>query len=205
MSVTWRFATPIYHRPLLAEVRGNNRFARDISETAADIEKLDHQGRAWSKVNYRHGYTSYSSWDNLHQRHSDFTDLQHHIDRHVRRFMTTLDWDLSGRRVVMTQCWLNAMGPGAAHPFHLHPLAVISGTYYAQVDSKSASLQFEDPRIGFKMASPPVRTRSKQSPYVQVVPKLGSLILFESWLKHSVPLHNAPHKRLSVSFNYGLF
>mgnify|MGYP006144153669 CR=1 FL=1 len=35
--------------------------------------------------------------------------------------------------VRMTDCWANVMGRGAAHGLHLHPQAVVSGTYYVRV------------------------------------------------------------------------
>ncbi len=205
MPLDWHFATPIYHAALLSQRHKNQALAKEICKTSVDIRKFDVQGQQWSRVHYQHGFTSYSSWDNLHQRHSDFATLQGHIDRHVQRFAKALDWDLQGRELGMTHCWLNIMGAGATHPFHLHPLSALSGTYYADVDSKSAALQFEDPRIGFKMASPPVRTHSKQSPYVEIAPKKGDLVLFESWVKHSVPVHRAKRNRVSVSFNYAWF
>jgi uncharacterized protein (TIGR02466 family) len=39
-------------------------------------------------------------------------------------------------------------------------------------------------------------------PFVYVTPKPGSLILFESWLRHEVPPNSARQNRISVSFNY---
>jgi uncharacterized protein (TIGR02466 family) len=35
-----------------------------------------------------------------------------------------------------------------------------------------------------------------------LVPKVGEIILFESWLKHEVPPNRVKGTRISVSFNY---
>ena len=34
-------------------------------------------------------------------------------------------------------------------------------------------------------------------------PGAGEVLLWESWLRHEVPLHMAEEDRISVSFNYG--
>ena len=36
-----------------------------------------------------------------------------------------------------------------------------------------------------------------------VEPAAGEVLLWESWLRHEVPLHMAEEDRISVSFNYG--
>ena len=56
------------------------------------------------------------------------------------------------------------------------------------------------------MAAPP---RKEKAPtefraHVSEVPKPGTLLLWESWLRHEVPLNRAAGNRISVSFNYCL-
>jgi uncharacterized protein (TIGR02466 family) len=63
------------------------------------------------------------------------------------------------------------------------------------------------------MGSPPrkARARPENQRFISVSPRAGSLILFESWLKHEVPANRATGRsgdedgsdeRISVSFNY---
>jgi len=40
-------------------------------------------------------------------------------------------------------------------------------------------------------------------PFVYVTPKVGEVLLWESWLRHEVPMNMAEQERISVSFNYG--
>ena len=47
----------------------------------------------------------------------------------------------------MTDCWVNIMPRHAVHSLHLHPLAVISGTYYVATPRGCSRLRFEDPRL----------------------------------------------------------
>jgi len=38
--------------------------------------------------------------------------------------------------------------------------------------------------------------------FIYVAPKVGDILLWESWLRHEVPLNMADEERISVSFNY---
>ena len=38
--------------------------------------------------------------------------------------------------------------------------------------------------------------------FVYVAPKVGDVLLWESWLRHEVPMNFSEEDRISVSFNY---
>src|SRR5690606_24537399 len=156
-------------------------------------------GLEWSRENYRGGSTSYSSIFNLHQLSPTFADLEKSIDKHVKKFAKELNYDLSGRRLKMTTCWINVMPQNTYHPLHIHPLCTISGTYYVKVPKNTSSLKIEDTKMSFLMSAPP---RKKDDYYYHFKPKAGDLILFESWVRHEVPPNPANDARISVSFNY---
>lgn len=189
------FPTQIYCAPLGSGVAALNR------ELLADAEKIraaDAQGRRWSKAGYPGGYTSYGSLDQLHRMSSTFAELQKRIDRHVHAYSKAQQWNLRGRKLVMTDCWVNVMPKGCAHSFHLHPQSVISGTYYVHTPRGCPGLKFEDPRLSRLMAAPvrPV--------HISYPARAGEVILFESWLRHEVPANQANRERVSISFNYHL-
>jgi uncharacterized protein (TIGR02466 family) len=54
------------------------------------------------------------------------------------------------------------------------------------------------------MAAPPRRARAPREAqtFVAIAPKSGTLLLWESWLRHEVPVNTATAERISVSFNY---
>lgn len=201
MSMNWLFATPIYKAPLLKSRAANQQFRDSLREAALDVKKYDRDGAKWSKANYPHGFTSYSSWDNLHQRISAFADLKLQLQTHVAAFIRQLQWDARPQDFQLRQLWVNYMGKGAFHSWHLHPLSVISGTYYIDAEGL-APIQFEDPRISMKMGCPISKKRSKFQVHQPIFPTSGSVVLFESWLKHSVPPNTSTHPRISVSFNF---
>lgn len=195
------FPTLIYCERLQPE--GLAAFNRELLADARRIREHDVAGRKWSAANYPLGYTSYGSIDQLHRFSSTFDFLRRRVDGHVRRFARALDWDLRDGRLEMSDCWLNVMPRGCAHSFHLHPHAVISGTYYVSTPRGAAGLRFEDPRLSRLMAAPARKgARPEQAAHVLYPAKAGQVILFESWLRHEVPASPIDAERVSISFNY---
>ena len=164
----------------------------------------DREGVRWSRKNYPAGYTSYSSMTDLPEISSNFRQLREWIDREVRKYVNTLELDLLGGRLQMTTCWVNIMGPLSHHSFHIHPLSVISGTYYLQVPKDSGRFRIEDPRLDAFMGRPPLKKNCRRDhrSHVAIDPEPGMLLLFESWLRHEVPANLGKSERISISFNY---
>jgi uncharacterized protein (TIGR02466 family) len=44
--------------------------------------------------------------------------------------------------------------------------------------------------------------REELKSFVYVAPQAGDVMLWESWLRHEVPMNMAEDDRISVSFNY---
>lgn len=168
------------------------------------IRARDAAGRRWSARNYPGGYTSYGSLDQLQRISSTFIALRERIDVHVTRYARDQAWDLRGRKLAMSDCWANIMRRGSAHAGHLHPHAVVSGTYYLQVPRGAPGLRFEDPRLSRLMAAPMRRagTREPLKSHVIVPARPGQVVLFDSWLRHEVPAVRSAGERISLSFNY---
>jgi uncharacterized protein (TIGR02466 family) len=193
------FPTLVYEARLAAARRRllRERLLREALQLRAD----DGAGRIWSRDNYPGGYTSYGSLCRMQSISPTFAQLEQLLDIHARRFARQLHLDLRGRKLAMTDCWVNVMPRGVAHGLHLHPQSVISGTYYVQVPPGSSAIKFEDPRLDRFMAAPPRLGRS--SAWVTVPAAEGRVLMFESWLRHEVPAQRARGLRVSVSFNYG--
>ena len=178
-----------------------------LLDEALHLRDEDAAGRSWSRRNYPGGYTSYNSLCRMQQISPTFARLERLLAPHVRRFARSLDFDLRGRPLAMTDCWVNIMPQGVVHSLHLHPLATISGTYYVRTPKGSAGLKFEDPRLDRFMAAPPRRAgaRARSRGWVTLPAAAGRVVLFESWLRHEVPPNPSRSERVSVSFNYSWF
>jgi uncharacterized protein (TIGR02466 family) len=204
MMIRQLFATPLYEASLTPD-RAFENFNADILAACEALAEEDVAGRNWSRAHAYGGYTSYASLADLPTRMSVFADLKRRLDRHVRAFAETLDYDLDGRRLALDSLWVNVLKPGAGHSGHIHPHSVISGTYYAATPAGSGALRLEDPRLPLMMAAPPRRPDAPEEAraFVHLAPSVGTLFLWESWLRHEVIPSRARTRRVSVSFNYG--
>lgn len=198
------FATTIYQDRLRRDGQALNR---ELLKECRQLRDFDDAGRRWSAKNYPGGYTSYGTMDRLQEFSSTFGDLERAIDRHVVAFAQAQDWNLGGRSLRMTDCWVNIMPRFAAHSLHLHPLSTISGTYYVKTPRGCSSLKFEDPRLAAFMAAPPRRAdpRPENRSFVSYPAEAGRLTLFESWLRHEVAANRTASERVSISFNFNWF
>ena len=187
--------------------RGLPSFNAQLRREIRQLRKDDPAGRRWSAQNYPGGYTSYGSVNRMHQISPTFAALERMLGRHIRAYGRALGFDLVGRQLSMTDCWVNVMPRGVLHGLHLHPLSTISGTYYVQTPAGVPGIKFEDPRLDRMMAAPPRRPRGRHGArsWVVLPAVAGRVVLFESWLRHEVPPNPARTERISVSFNYNWF
>lgn len=195
------FVTALYRAQIAA--RGLNAA---LAKTCLAIAAEDRAGQRWAKAHGYKGYTSYASLDDLPQRASVFDELVQHLDKHVRMFGKALDFELDGRALTLDSLWINVMDRGGIHAAHIHPHAVISGTYYVDIPKGAADIRFEDPRLAMMMAAPPrkAKARRENQTFARASPKPGTLLLWESFLRHEVLPNDARGKRISISFNYAM-
>jgi uncharacterized protein (TIGR02466 family) len=198
------FVTPIYQSRLGgADARGLND---DLAASCLAIAAADRAGQRWSKAHGYKGYTSYASLDDLVWRDPAFAELQRRLDRHVGRFARGIGLELERRRLVADSLWINILEPGGHHAAHIHPRSVVSGTYYVATPPGASAIRFEDPRLPLMMAAParkPAAPRRLKT-FLDVAPRVGTVLLWESFLRHEVPRNKARRNRISISFNYRL-
>jgi uncharacterized protein (TIGR02466 family) len=195
------FATRLYRARL------NDFGDVDPAELAAScysIAEDDEAGQDWCETEGYPGYTSYASLNDLPWRVPIFKDLVKALDKHVAAFARDLAFDLGDKKLVLDSIWINILPEGGIHTGHIHPHSVISGTTYVAMPEGTSALKLEDPRLPMMMAAP---ARTPDAPedlrtfhYVQ--PAAGDVLLWESWLRHEVPMNMAEDERVSVSFNY---
>jgi uncharacterized protein (TIGR02466 family) len=183
------------------------KFNHQLQRECLQLREDDEAGRRWSKKNYPGGFTSYNSASRMHQLSPTFATLQRKLSRHVAALARSLDFDLEGRTLEMTDCWVNIMPRHVVHSLHLHPLSTFSGTYYVQTPKGSPGIKFEDPRLDRFMAAPPrlADCRPANRAWNVIAAEAGKLVMFESWLRHEVAPNPVAGERISISFNYNWF
>lgn len=110
------------------------------------------------------------------------------------------------------QMWANISGPGHSNQMHCHPGALWSGVYYVDNGEDSPEVDVEgelmllDPRFPMNtMYMPELVNRysdgKPQYSQVPIRPVNGRMVLFPSWLKHSVRPYKGTRERISIAFN----
>ena len=191
------FVTPLYRATLDTD-------PGELEAACLSIAEDDEAGQNWCEHNGYPGYTSYASLSDLPWRFPVFETLKAQLDRQVQSFAEYRHFDLGEGKLELEDLWINILPESGSHPSHIHPLSVISGTTYVAMPEGTSALKLEDPRHPMMMASPP---RKKDAPeelrqFVYVKPKVGEVIMWESWLRHEVPMNMSEDDRISVSFNY---
>jgi uncharacterized protein (TIGR02466 family) len=196
MTVRQLFVTSLYEASIAGAVP-LDELAHSIRSLAQD----DEAGRRWSRDHNYSGYTSYASLDDLPHRDPAFADLAKVLAKHAAAFATDLGWSVKPR---LDSLWVNLLKGGGHHSGHIHPHSILSGTFYVEVPKGSGAIRFEDPRLPMMMAAPVRGTEVPPAlqPFVSVEPAAGSLLLWESWLRHEVLPGTGKGERLSVSFNF---
>ncbi|MGE5566274.1 MAG: TIGR02466 family protein [Parcubacteria group bacterium] len=200
MTTRALFVTRLYE----ADLGGPASLNAELEEACRMLEAEDRAGQRWAKEHGYRGYTSYASLDDLPRRVSAFAELKKRLDKHAAAFAKDLHLDLGGRRLVLDSLWVNVLKPGGAHTGHIHPHSVLSGTCYVAVPPGASALKLEDPRLPLMMAAPPREADAPEEArtFVYIDPQPGTVLLWESWLRHEVPANAAKSDRISISFNY---
>lgn len=197
------FVTRLY-RAALSE-HGKPVDNGELEASCLTIAEDDTAGQSWCEENDYPGYTSYASLDDLPWRFPIFKDLVAVLNKHVAAFAKDLEFDLDGKDLTLEDIWINVLPEGGSHASHIHPHSVISGTTYVAMPKGTSALKLEDPRSARMMAAPARKKEARQElkTFVYVTPDVGDVLLWESWLRHEVPMNMAEDERISVSFNYG--
>jgi len=126
----------------------------------------------------------------------------------------TADIHPSGKRDFQfdANMWANINKMGDSNNTHCHPGCLWSGVYYVDdglettSDAAGGHLIFEDPRFPMNsMYQPDLVMRDPegvpQRNQHSITPKSGMIVMFPSWLRHSVRPYKGGKDRISVAFN----
>ncbi len=201
-TISSLFVTRLYHAKL--SEFGKSIDLAELEASCYAIAQDDVAGQDWCQAEGYAGYTSYASLNDLPWRFPIFKTMVKALDKHVAAFSNDLCFDLDGRNLTLDDIWINILPEGGIHTSHLHPHSAISGTTYVSMPEGTSALKLEDPRSARMMAAPGRKKDAprKMQPFVYAQPGVGDVLLWESWLRHEVPMNMAEQDRISVSFNY---
>jgi uncharacterized protein (TIGR02466 family) len=107
------------------------------------------------------------------------------------------------------ECWANVNRRGHANKRHTHPGCYWSGTYYVDTGEGiggdlGGEFQFHDPRGGALRGNAGAGVAAPGDAAPLVRPEPGLMVIFPSWMLHSVRPYRAGGTRISIAFNLAL-
>jgi uncharacterized protein (TIGR02466 family) len=135
------------------------------------------------------------------------TDMKSEILSHVKEYAeNTLLYEYDSYE--LSQSWVSRKQPGQHHTMHTHPNSLISGVfYYGHPSPETPAIKFHKMTGGFNVSYIQPRTKAdkRSSKFawnefaIEFTP--GMLLLFPSYLFHSVPINKSNTVRSSLAFN----
>ena len=139
--------------------------------------------------------------------------LKEFIELHIKQYVKKIWNPKEDLDFYISTSWLNVIKPGGSIHLHSHSNSIISGSFYAKTVEEDR-VSFHDPNLKRRLSNSCIEiTSSVQSqepvmPYSETVQMVDigvndyDLLLFPSWLEHSVtPNEMATQDRFSISFN----
>ncbi len=120
----------------------------------------------------------------------------------IEQIMIDMSWEKEKQTAKINNMWAIINTGGAANHRHQHGNSTISGAYYVRAPLKSGDIVFYDPRPAPVYSYPNVESPNLLNAQVNgISPKEGSLVLFPSYLDHSVNENKSNQERIVISFN----
>ena len=116
-----------------------------------------------------------------------------------------MGWDLSSQEVKLSNMWAIVNEKGAMNQKHHHSNSDLSAAYYVTAKKGCGDIIFYDPRPG-KVYKHPLSNNPNLLNAITngVKPETGMLVLFPSYLEHSVDPNVSDNERIVISFNISL-
>ena len=127
------------------------------------------------------------------------------ISTKLNKALIDMNWDLKNQTVKITSMWSIINQKHALNERHIHGNNFISGAYYVKAPSDCGNICFYDPRSGPTFSHPKTTGPNKLNATVHSIkPEDGLLVLFPSYLHHSVETNLSDEERVVISFNVNL-
>lgn len=117
-------------------------------------------------------------------------------------FEDYMGWECKLDQVEITGMWSVINEKNSFNLRHNHANSHFSAAYYVKTNQKDGKIKFFDPNEIKTMYHPKIKTQNEfSSSIVKIQPEEGKLLLFPSYLHHSVEPNLSEDDRIVVSFN----
>ncbi len=120
----------------------------------------------------------------------------------IEQVMIDMNWEKQKQKIRISNMWAIINTGGSANTRHQHGNSTISGAYYVRAPKNSGDIVFYDPRPAPVYTYPNALSPNLLNAQINgISPNEGSLVLFPSYLDHSVNENLSNDERIVISFN----
>jgi len=140
--------------------------------------------------------------NNFDLKEDEPKDFINFISPSIEKVMEDMNWEKDNQSVKITNMWAIINTGGSKNSRHQHGNSSISGAYYVRAPKKCGDIVFYDPRPAAVFSYPTSLSSNFLNAQVNgISPKEGGLILFPSYVDHSVNENLSDNERIVISFN----
>tara|TARA_Y100001936_G_C15829772_1_gene536166 strand:+ start:141 stop:773 length:633 start_codon:yes stop_codon:yes gene_type:complete len=148
-------------------------------------------------------YTTISNEGYLHERPA-FKEFSEFSLVCADYFGHVMGYGYENKVLDINECWLNVYQQGHSQEIHNHPNHLVTGVYYLKTPKDCPSLVFHSPFYKSMIRPEVTQHTIVNSMTVPYKPSEGELVIFDSAVRHSVAVNEAPGERISVAVNFAL-
>ena len=138
-------------------------------------------------------------------KNNDVIEFINLISPKLNDAIVDMNWDLENQSVKITSMWAIVNIGGASNARHHHGNSDISAAYYVRAPKNCGEIVFYDPRPAPVYSHPETKSANNLNATVNSInPVEGGLVLFPSYLDHSVNANLSKEERIVISFNLKL-
>ena len=169
-----------------------------------DTKQLANDIVAWSKQDEGVKKTNVNGWHSQTNMH-EMPQFKPLVDELFKMQHEIFKQEWLDRQPRLGNMWANINYKGGYNKPHIHPNSLFSGVYYVQAEPNCGKIVLYDPRPGIQ-SNMPARINGQPPEHlwreVHLDAKVNRIIMFPSWLWHSVEPNESNNIRISVSFNF---
>ena len=188
------FSTPIW----VSKIDNHENINEEMSKYITDLQNKDPQGVI--KSNFKGWHSK-----DFKLKEDEPAKFISNISKNINTALNDMNWDLTSQFVKITNMWSIVNEGGALNQKHHHSNSDISAAYYVSAYENCGDIVFYDPRHARVYKSPVAKSPNTLNATINSVkPVPGLLVLFPSYLEHSVNPNLSNKKRIVISFNLSL-
>ena len=188
------FSTPIW----ASKINNFESVNNEMFEYISSLQKKDPLGIIKS---------NFKGW---HSKNFDMKDAEpknfiEEIKININPAINDMGWDLQTQEVKVSNMWAIINTKGSLNQKHHHSNSDLSAAYYVTAKENCGDIVFYDPRPAKVYKHPIAKNPNTLNATINSIsPEPGMLILFPSYLEHSVNPNLSEYNRIVISFNLSL-